>query len=276
MFPEAREISLLLLFFKTLLFRWYVFFFLLLGFWFFLRQVGKLGASVRFALSFLVSYFCEWSSSLPSGWFPFGHYTYLPTTRGEEIWVGHLPFMDFLSFSFLMVASLGVAARVCGLSIGEILSRPMKLTWPAFLLSDILFFGIDMVIDPVALRGNRWFLGQIYYYPEGGSYFGVPLANFSGWAVLGLMILFFWRILGFWMPVMTVEKKTSESWTKIDQWGPTFLWSSVYLFNLVIALYLGEFFLFLADLIVLGVLFFIVFCVRKIFWFKFLALSSSA
>lgn len=271
MFPEAREISLVLLFFKTLLFRWYVFFFLFLGFWFLLRQVGKSGASVRFLLSFFASYLCEWISSLPSGWFPFGHYTYLPTTRGEEIWVGHLPLMDFLSFSFLMVASLGVASRVWGVSIGEALSCPIKLTWPVFFLADILFFGIDMVIDPVALRGNRWFLGQIYYYPEGGSYFGVPLANFAGWAILGLMILFLWRGLSFFIPVMKTKKKTSEILTVIDLWGAPFLWFSVYLFNLCVALYLGEFFLFLSDLIVFVCLIFIAFFIKKIVRGPFLA-----
>jgi putative membrane protein len=46
-----------------------------------------------------------------------------------------------------------------------------------------------MIIDPVALRGDRWFLGQIYYYPEGGVYFGVTLANFLGWFFVCFVIL---------------------------------------------------------------------------------------
>jgi putative membrane protein len=41
----------------------------------------------------------------------------------------------------------------------------------------------------VALRGDRWFLGQIYGYSEPGIYFGVPLENFIGWAVVGLIAL---------------------------------------------------------------------------------------
>jgi len=265
---------LIFLFLKTLLFRWYVFLFLFLGFWFLLRQVGALGASARFALSFLLSYFCEWSSSLPMGWFPFGHYTYLPTTHDREVWVGHLPFMDFLSFSFLMVASLGVVVRVWGISIGEALSRPVKLIWPIFFLADLLFFGIDMVIDPVALRGNRWFLGQIYYYPDGGSYFGVPLVNFLGWAILGFLILFSWRIVSFVIPIHKVPIQRSDHWLVVDRWGPTFLWFSVFFFNLGIALYLGELFLFLSDLIVITVLLGIVFFMKKVFWRRIPVLSS--
>jgi putative membrane protein len=35
------------------------------------------------------------------------------------------------------------------------------------------------------VRGDRWFLGRIFYYPDGGVYFGVPLSNFAGWALVG-------------------------------------------------------------------------------------------
>jgi putative membrane protein len=36
---------------------------------------------------------------------------------------------------------------------------------PAVLVLAVTFFVlIDVVIDPVALRGSRWFLGQIYGY----------------------------------------------------------------------------------------------------------------
>ena len=48
---------------------------------------------------------------------------------------------------------------------------------------------IDVVIDPLALRGDRWFLGKIYEYPSPGNYFGVPLTNFLGWGVVGLLII---------------------------------------------------------------------------------------
>jgi len=47
----------------------------------------------------------------------------------------------------------------------------------------------------VALQGERWFLGKIYGYPHEALYFGVPLANFFGWAVVGVGSLFVYRWL---------------------------------------------------------------------------------
>jgi uncharacterized membrane protein len=44
---------------------------------------------------------------------------------------------------------------------------------------------LDVVIDPLAVRGDRWFLGRVFWYPHGGPYFGVPLSNFGGWLLVG-------------------------------------------------------------------------------------------
>ena len=56
-------------------------------------------------------------------------------------------------------------------------------------LSALFLMLLDVVIDPVALRGDRWFLGKIYYYPEPGVHFGVPIANYLGWVFVGLVAL---------------------------------------------------------------------------------------
>jgi putative membrane protein len=52
-------------------------------------------------------------------------------------------------------------------------------------LSGVLMMLLDVVIDPLAVRGDRWFLGRIFWYPHGGPYFGVPLSNFAGWLLVG-------------------------------------------------------------------------------------------
>ena len=180
---------------STLLFRWYVFFFWGVGLVALSRATGMLGGVLRFAVAWGVAYLFEWSSARPGGWFPFGHYQYLPTTKDREIWLGILPLMDSLSFAFLAVGALGLTGLAVRRSLGEILAAPGWLWRRLLPVAVLLFTAIDMVIDPVALRGSRWFLGQIYDYPDGGAYFGVTLSNFVGWAVTGTAILVLWRFL---------------------------------------------------------------------------------
>ena len=99
---------------------------------------------------------------------------------------------DSLSFPFLLASSYGLAwlllsekAVLDPRTVAGERPQPSRLTHIA--VTTYLFVLADVIIDPVALRGDRWFLGQIYGYPEPGAYFGVPLANFFGWAVVGVV-----------------------------------------------------------------------------------------
>lgn len=134
-------------------------------------------------------------SSIRTG-VPFGWYYYIPATADRELWIAGVPFFDSLSFSFLLVGSYGLAwFLLAGGRPSDRPSFPPEVRDPGtvprpprgrhLVLTTLLFVLIDVVIDPVTLRGDRWFLGQIYGYPEPGAYFGVPLANFLGWGVVG-------------------------------------------------------------------------------------------
>jgi putative membrane protein len=46
--------------------------------------------------------------------------------------------------------------------------------WPVVGLTVVFFTFSDVIIDPVALQGERWFLGKIYGYPHEVIYFGIP------------------------------------------------------------------------------------------------------
>jgi uncharacterized membrane protein len=112
---------------------------------------------------------------------PFGLYHYTGTTRGQELFVVDVPLMDSLSFTFLAYAAFCLA-------------RGASSRWrvpPAglALASGALMMLLDVVIDPAAVRGGRWFLGHIFYYPDGGLYFGVPLSNFVGWLLVGWLTI---------------------------------------------------------------------------------------
>ena len=242
---------------STLLFRWYVFFFWGVGLVALSRATGMLGGVLRFAVAWGVAYLFEWSSARPGGWFPFGHYQYLPTTKDREIWLGILPLMDSLSFAFLAVGALGLTGLAVRRSLGEILAAPGWLWRRLLPVAVLLFTAIDMVIDPVALRGSRWFLGQIYDYPDGGAYFGVTLSNFVGWAVTGTTILVLWRFL-------PLRGEGREEGGAPDRLLPPFLYLSVYLFNLSVALWLREWGIASADILLAIVVGGLLFRLRRV------------
>lgn len=125
----------------------------------------------------LVAWLAEFSSTRTG--FPFGLYHYTGSTRGQELFIADVPLMDSLSFTFLAYASfcLARAAR------GAHRASPASLA----LWAGGLMMLLDVVVDPLAVRGERWFLGRVFYYPNGGSYFGVPLSNFAGWWMVGTL-----------------------------------------------------------------------------------------
>ncbi len=140
-------------------------------------------------IAYVVAFSAEFSSTRNG--FPFGLYRYIETTRAREIWIGNVPFWDSLSFTFLcylgwrlavlLYAPLVIEAR--DVQVAE--TRALATSWRVCLTGAMLMTLLDVVIDPLSLRGDRWFLGQVYYYPNGGLYFGVPLSNFAGWFLVG-------------------------------------------------------------------------------------------
>lgn len=185
--------DLLVLLARTVAYRPYVFAFLaahLVAAWIALggRRTALLTGTV-----WLVAFVAELSSTRTG--VPFGLYTYLENTRDRELYLANVPFMDSLSFTFLAFAAYATALTLLApLRAGPgraALPRPavdarLARSPAALLLAAALFALIDVVIDPLALRGDRWFLGRIYDYPDGGLYFGVPMSNFAGWFAVGL------------------------------------------------------------------------------------------
>ena len=193
-----------LLFFKTIWFRPYVFIFLAAFLWAAVRLMGWPRTWRFWLISWITAFLCEFSSTRNG--IPFGWYFYNGSTVGQELYLSNIPFMDSISFSFLLFASYclallfllpirsmppGASARLPELRF----DLPFRTSWAVWVLTVLFFAFIDMVIDPVALRGDRWFLGKIYFYPDPGVHFGVPMANYVGWAVVGaISLLLYFRV----------------------------------------------------------------------------------
>lgn len=162
-------------------------------------RIGWRRTALFATIAYLVAFAAEFSSTRNG--FPFGLYHYIDVTRDRELWIGNVPFWDSLSFSFLSYLGwrLGVfvyaplVVRAGDFQVAE--TREIATSWRVCLTGAFLMTLLDVVIDPLTLRGERWFLGQVYYYPYGGIYFGVPLSNFAGWFLVGVTTIRIYQLL---------------------------------------------------------------------------------
>ena len=198
-----------------------------------LIAIWHLGA--RRALAFLVlGYLISWAAefcSINFG-FPFGEYLYIPATLDRELWVAGVPFMDSLSYVFLAYASYSLA--LVALTPGRweggrfFLEEAPALqgSWRPLVLGAVLMVTLDIVVDPLALRGYRWFLGQIYGYPEPGIYFGVTLSNFAGWFLVALGLIGVLQFLATRAPPSPGGIGAGGTSLPRPSWAPLFTWAS--------------------------------------------------
>lgn len=137
------------------------------------------------------SEFCSINTGIPYGW-----YYYIDTTKTQELWIAGVPFFDSLSYVFLTYCSYTAALltvspiKTCRWNLVTLETRSMRRSFAVLVLASFYQTFLDIVIDPVALQGHRWFLGRIYGYREAGIHFGVPLSNYIGWLVVSFLLVF--------------------------------------------------------------------------------------
>ena len=245
--------ELVLLFFKTILFRPYVFVFLAAFLFAAIQLIGWPRTWRFWLISWATAFVCEYSSTRNG--IPFGWYLYNGSTVGQELYFSNVPFMDSISFSFLLYAAYCVAlCLLLPISPASASAQPMlkplhldvgvRTSWSVLLLTAFLFAFIDMVIDPVALRGDRWFLGKIYYYPDPGVHFGVPFANYVGWAVVGLISLGIYFPIDRRLPALSLPPSaTPQLLLGVG------LYYGVLAFNLGVTFWIGESFMGMSGLL---------------------------
>jgi len=246
-------VDILFLFLKTIAFRPYVFAFLAAFLFAAIMLIGWPRTWRFWVISWATAFICEFSSTRNG--IPFGWYHYNGSTVGQELYFANVPFMDSISFSFLLYAAYCVALclllpiKPLSVSLPSML-KPLNLdvdartSWSVLLLTAFLFAFIDMVIDPIALRGDRWFLGKIYYYPDPGIHFGVPFANYVGWAVVGLISLAIYFPIERRLPALVLP----PSITPRLLLGAG-LYYGVLVFNLSMTFWIGESFMGMSGLL---------------------------
>lgn len=232
---------------STVILRPYVFVFLACYLTLAITRIGYKRTILFTITAYVIAFVCEWSSAVAATGFPFGLYYYIDSTRDRELWIAGVPFMDSLSFTFLSYVSWEMAmiclGRVKAGSGSAQSELNLKQRASVIILASFLMMYLDVIIDPVALRGERWFLGQIYYYPHGGIYFGVPIANFIGWFFVCLMVLVIYFLIERSIFGRRKEGKSvfrAVGSTQYQMLGVIGLYFGVLGFNLFMTFWIGE------------------------------------
>lgn len=138
----------------------------------FTRSAGN--AALFFSLAFGISLAAEWAGTR---WgLPFGaRYAYHPDLVPRLL--GNIPVFIPLSWTVIgYVPLVLLRERHPGPEPG----LPRLVTRAA--LASAMLVGTDLYLDPLAVSVGAW------TWERSGPWFGVPTANFSGWAFVGLLV----------------------------------------------------------------------------------------
>ena len=199
---------------------------------------------------YFIAFGSEWLS-INTG-FPYGWYYYIDTTSCRELWVAGVPFFDSLSYVFLAYCSYSTALFILSplkawrWNVATLETRRIRRSFAALLLGSLLQTCLDIVIDPVALQGRRWFLGQIYGYRERGLHFGVPLSNYGGWLLTSFCLIAAFQLIDARRLNETASGLVTLPFHSLI--GPS-LYLSVLIFNIGITLIIGERFMALCGVL---------------------------
>ena len=188
----------------------------------------------RTILWLVIGYAIAWLSEVSSisNGFPYGLYHYVYENMANELMIVGVPFFDSLSYPFMTFAGFATAVFILG-------KKHANGTAASIFLGALLTTLLDVIVDPAATMGERWFLGKIHFYANPGLYFGVPLTNFAGWFLVSLAIIFcnvtMWRFIGFFGYQSTKVPK----YQRTDWMFPAF-YCGIALFIIAVTFSIGE------------------------------------
>jgi len=221
--PCSAEI----VFLDTLLRRWYVVAFLVGYFAVSIPERGVKASLRFFAIASVVAFAAEYSST--HNGFPFGHYAYTGETRGDELYLSNVPAFVPVSYAVMIYAGRSIATFATSSKIALVA------------VGAVATMAVDLVVDPVAVRGSHWFLGDLFHYAHHGPWFGVPLTNFAGWILTAGVVL-------------AIDETLSLRESVVPARRGILLAAGVLAFNIVLALAIGAVAAGFAALAVTGII----------------------
>lgn len=233
----------------------YVFVFLIVYLLIAVSHIGLNRTLVWTVTGWIVAFVCE-ASSIRNG-FPFGLYHYREEAMKGELLIAGVPFWDSLSFTFLSYFSWTTSMLFWGpvyrrkdfqrMETNDLRRSPAVILTAAWLMTML-----DVVIDPLTHQGDKWFLGNIYYYPNGGQHFDVPITNYMGWFFVATSIMFAYSLIERYLMTPAQGNETGIRWVPFGGLLGPLVFTGVIVFNLIVTYLIGDLTLFWAGVFIWG------------------------
>jgi putative membrane protein len=173
----------------TVVGRWYVMLFGAVFLWQASRHLGWRRTGIYFAVSLAVGLAAE-NGAVHTG-IPYTRYAFNSGLRDDELFVGSVPLMVPLSYSFMSYFAFR-AGRL--LASGPFRTRALR-AWHELLVAWMLAVWAIFVLDPVSRLGHRFYLGELWRYDGPGFWFGLPLGSQLGFALTaGILLVVLFRL----------------------------------------------------------------------------------
>jgi uncharacterized membrane protein len=122
--------------------------------------------------------------------FPYTRYAFNPGLRGDEIFIGDVPLMVPMSYTFMAYLACAAGRRLASGPRHTRAPRP----WMEWLLAWVLAVWALWILDPVSRLGDHFYLGRVFEYAGPGFWFGLPTGSQVGFAATAAVLLaaLFW------------------------------------------------------------------------------------
>jgi uncharacterized membrane protein len=167
----------------TLFGRWYVTLFGVVFVWCAVRDLGWRRTALYSVVALVVGSLAE-NGSVHLG-VPYTRYAFNSDLRGDELFLGDVPLMVPLSYTFMAYFAFSSGRLLASGPWRTRASRP----WHEWLLALVLAVWALWILDPVSRLGHRFYLGELFHYEGPGFWFGLPLGSQLGFTATAAVLL---------------------------------------------------------------------------------------
>jgi uncharacterized membrane protein len=167
----------------TVVGRWYVTIFGLTFLWRASQHLGWRRTGLYVLVALVVGGVAE-NGSVHLG-VPYTRYEFSDELRGDEVFLGDVPLMVPLSYTFMAYFAFAAGRLVASGPFRRRAPRP----WHELLTAWMLAVWALWVLDPVSRLGEDFYLGDLFAYEGPGFWFGLPLGSQVGFAATAAVLL---------------------------------------------------------------------------------------